>query len=200
LRQAAAQEAMVEARLAESCELLGQDGHEVHGAFAARERVAELLRRAERGRARGEDAQVRKLVRGDLEDAARVRELVHFVEHDDTLRHGAEERDRIDRGGTHDLRQVAVEEGRGPKRAREGGFAHAPNAREPTDRRALPGPIEAIGPKRTGIHFRSHGPERSGLRPNVKRFLHLDRPHVKTAYGSASGARRGVGGGQPLRA
>ena len=108
-------------------------------------------------------------------------ELVHFVEDDDAFPHRREEPHRIGRRRANDLRQVTVEEGRGPKRAREGGLAHAPNARQPTDRRTLPGPIEAIGPKRAGLHIRSHGSERSGLRPNVKRFLRLDGRGVKTA-------------------
>ena len=140
-------------RGAERRQLAPQHRHQMHLPFPARERVAKLLARRQRGRTRRENLHFRKQVRPNLEHATRIAQLVNLVEDHDGLVAIAVEQRRV---AHHVLggRQVAIDaqDARRVEALRQGRLARAPRAAKPRNGRFFPRGFESLKPERSFDH------------------------------------------------
>jgi hypothetical protein len=80
----------------------------MHDAFPASQRVTELLARCQRGRAGGEDFEVRKNIGADFKQPTGVFEVMDLVEDDNRLVAAFEEQGRV-LDGVFGFREVTVD-------------------------------------------------------------------------------------------
>jgi hypothetical protein len=147
-RQATTQQSLPHVGDAERRQLFVQHRHELDHALAARETVAKLLGGCEGGRADGQNLQLGKPIRPDLQQAARIGKLVDFIKHHEPLFHRPKKAFRIAQTFRH-ARQVAVQELRVGQALRQHGLADPSRAGQPDDGRLFPGGHQPLLPERT---------------------------------------------------
>lgn len=145
---------MPQVRDTESAQFVLPHRNQVDVALPAGEAVPEFASRRQSGRSRGEDLEPRKCVCADLQQAARIGQLVDLIEDQSGSGHRAIERLGIGKelldGG-----KVAIQVEGICQFGRQCGLAGAANSREPNDRCFAPTLFDPVDPERACDHENS---------------------------------------------
>ena len=165
IRQASVEKSAVQTGHAEWLRaLLPQDGIEMDRRLTAGQRVAELPGGGEGRGSGGQDLQMRVLVRCDLQQTARIPQLVHLVEDDNGSGPLASEEQLGVFESPRDGRQVTVHVDGARQHSGEGRLPHPAHTGQPNDGTTRPCVFHQAQPKRTLYH---------------RCILHIDRLYDK---------------------